>query len=69
MSSHKHKAHLEQIKQSIHATDRLDEAQKSSSVKIIEEWYLEDKAMDALKSKLLNVSIFFEEIFSELGFK
>ena len=69
MSSHKHKEHLEQIKQTIHTTDKLDEEQKSSSVKIIEEWYLEDKAMDTLKSKLVNISVFFEEIFAELGFK
>ncbi len=69
MSSHKHKEHLEQIRQSIHTTDKLNEDQKSSSVKIIEEWYAEDKAMDTLKNKLVNVSVFFEELFLELGFK
>ncbi len=69
MSSHKHKEHLEQIKEAIHTTDQLDDNQKSSSVKIVEEWYTEDLAMDTLKNKLLDISIFFEEIFSELGLK
>ncbi len=69
MSSHKHKDHLNKIKQAIHTTDKLDENQKSTSVKLIEEWYAEDKAMNILKSKLINISIFFEEVFSELGLK
>lgn len=69
MSSHKHKEHLEKIKDVINTTDQLDENQKSSSVKLVEEWYMEDKAMDTLKNKLLEISIFFEEVFSELGLK
>jgi len=69
MSSHKHREHLEKIKNTIHTTDKLDESQKSSSVKIIEEWYAEDLAMDTLKNKLLDISVFFEEVFSELGLK
>jgi len=69
MSAHKNKEHLEQIKEAIHTTDQLDSNQKSSSVQIIEEWYTEDLAMDTLKNKLLDISIFFEGIFSELGLK
>jgi len=69
MSSHKNHEHLETIKNAIHTTDSLDESQKASSVKIIEEWYAEDLAMDTLKNKLLEVSIFFEELFGELGIK
>lgn len=69
MSSHKHKEHLQQIKEAISKTDQLDESQKSSSVKLVEEWYMEDRAMDTLKNKLLDVSLFFEEVFSELGLK
>jgi len=69
MSSHKHHEHLERIRNAIHTTDSLDESQKKSSVKIIEEWYAEDLAMDTLKSKLLGISIFFEEVFEGLGFK
>ena len=69
MSSHKNKEHLEKIKDVISTTDQLDESQKSSSVKLVEEWYTEDKAIDTLKNELLEISIFFEEIFSELGLK
>ena len=69
MSSHKNKEHLEKIKDVISTTDQLDESQKSSSVKLVEEWYMEDKAIDTLKNKLLEISIFFEEVFSELGLK
>ncbi|SFV74688.1 hypothetical protein MNB_SM-3-579 [hydrothermal vent metagenome] len=67
MSSHKHHEHLERIKDAIHKTDKLDESQKKSSVKIIEEWYAEDLAFDALQNQLLKVSIFFEDLFGELG--
>ena len=69
MSSHKHHEHLTRIKNAIHKTDRLDASQKSSSVQAIEEWYEEDKAIGTLKNELLQISIFFEEIFSELGIK
>jgi len=69
MSSHKHHEHLTYIKNAIAQTDELNESQKSSSVKIIEEWYEEDKAMGTLKNELLKISIFFEEVFSEMGIK
>ena len=69
MSAHKHKEHLEKIKDAIDKTDRLNEDEKSSSLKIVEEWYTEDMATDTLQNKLLDISIFFEEIFSELGLK
>ena len=69
MSSHKHHEHLTKIKNAIHKTDKLDADQKSSSVKTIEEWYAEDRAMGTLKNELLKVSAFFEEVFSELGIK
>jgi len=69
MSSHKHHEHLEVIKNSIHTTPDLDESQKSESIKRIEEWVLEDRAFGTLKNELLKISLFFEEIFSELGVK
>ncbi len=69
MSSHKHHEHLTHIKNAIHKTDKLDASQKSSSVKTIEEWYEEDKAIGTLRNELLKISIFFEEVFSELGIK
>ncbi|MCD6190907.1 MAG: hypothetical protein J7K14_05125 [Sulfurimonas sp.] len=69
MSSHKHHEHLEVIKNSIHTTPDLDESQKSESIKRIEEWVLEDRAFGTLKNELLKISLFFEEVFSELGIK
>jgi len=69
MSSHKHHEHLEHIKNSINSSVSLDESQKSESMKRVEEWVLEDKAFGTLKEKLLEISVFFEGIFSELGIK
>jgi len=66
MSSHKH---VEMIRESIKKTSKLDESQKSDSMKRIEEWVLEDRAFGTLKEELVKVSIFFEEMFSELGIK
>jgi len=66
MSSHKH---LEMIRESIKKTTKLDESQKSESMKRVEEWVLEDRAFGTLKDELIKVSMFFEEIFSELGIK
>ena len=67
MSAHKHKEHLEKIKDAVVNSDKLDENQKSDSVKRIEEWVEEDKAFGALKEELLNISEFFEILFAELG--
>jgi len=64
MSSHKQ---VEIIRESIKKTTKLDESQKSESMKRVEEWVLEDRAFGTLKDELMKVSIFFEELFSELG--
>jgi len=66
MSSHKH---VEMIQESIKKTTKLDESQKSESMKRVEEWVLEDRAFGTLKDELIKISVFFEEIFSELGIK
>jgi hypothetical protein len=66
MSSHKH---VEMIRESIKKTTKLDESQKSESMKRVEEWVLEDRAFGTLKQELMKISIFFEEVFSELGIK
>lgn len=65
--SHKLKEHLEKIKDEISKTDLLDESQKSDSVKRIEEWITEDKAFGTLKNELIEMSVFFEKLFAELG--
>jgi len=66
MSSHKH---VEMIRESIKKTTKLDESQKSESMKRVEEWALEDRAFGTLKDELIKVSVLFEEMFSELGIK
>jgi hypothetical protein len=63
------KQQLEMIRNRVKTTSQLDDAQKSDSMKRIEEWALEDRAFGILKAELLEVSAFFEEIFSELGIK
>ncbi len=67
MNAHKHKEHLEKIKDAVVKSEKLDENQKSDSVKRIEEWIEEDKAFGTLKEELLNISEFFETLFAELG--
>jgi hypothetical protein len=66
MSSHKH--HIEKIKNAIKVAP-LSEAEKSDSMKMLEEWVLEDKAFGTLKNELLDISIYFETLFGELGLK
>lgn len=65
--SHKVREHLEKIKDEVAKTDLLDENQKTDSVKRIEEWVLEDKAFGTLKNELIEMSVFFEKLFAELG--
>ncbi len=67
MSAHKHREHLQRIKEAVSKSDKLDENQKSDSVKRIEEWVEEDKAFGLLKEELLNISEYFEVLFAELG--
>jgi len=67
MSAHKHKEHLEKIRDAVEHSDELNENQKSDSVKRIEEWIEEDKAFGMLKEELLNISEYFEILFAELG--
>jgi hypothetical protein len=67
MSAHKHKEHLQKIKDAVVNSKELDENQKSDSVKRIEEWVMEDKAFGLLKEELLEISEYFETLFAELG--
>lgn len=67
MSAHKHREHLQRIKEAVTKSDKLDENQKSDSVKRIEEWVEEDKAFGLLKEELLNISEYFEVLFAEIG--
>ena len=67
MSTHKNKEHLVKIKDAISKSEKLNEEQKSDSVKRIEEWYEEDKAFGLLKEELMEISEYFEVLFAELG--
>lgn len=60
---------IEAIKENIDKTNGLSESEKFESFKRIEEWVIEDKAFGILKEELLKVSLFFEEMFSEMGLK
>jgi len=67
MSAHKHKEHLEKIKDAVVNAKELSQEQKSDSVKRIEEWVMEDKAFGLLEEELLEISEYFETLFAELG--
>ena len=67
MSAHKLKNYLQQIKEKVDQTDMLSDEQKADSVKRIEEWVAEDKAFGTLKNELIEMSLFFEKLFAELG--
>jgi len=69
MSSHKNLEKLEAIKEAIQKSDNLSEAEKSESVKRVEEWVLEDRAFGTLEQELRKISGYFSELFSELGVK
>lgn len=69
MSHHKNHEQLSKIKESISNSDKLSDSQKSDSVKRIEEWVLENRAFGTLQEELTKISVFFKEIFSELGLK
>ena len=57
---------LEEIKENIAKLDLKDE-EKSDSFKRIEEWYLEDKALDELYVDLAKISETIKEYLAELG--
>jgi len=65
--SRKNNSHLERIREAIHNSDKLSEQEKSSSVKIIEEWVVEDKAMGLLTEQLVKISAAIKPILAELG--
>jgi len=67
MSSHKHKEHLQKIKDAVVNSKELNEKQKSDTIKRIEEWMVEDKAFGILLEELLEISEYFETLFAELG--
>lgn len=65
--STKNSTHLEKIKEAVHNSDQMSDEEKSSSVKIVEEWAIEDKAMGLLTEQLLKISAGIKPILAELG--
>lgn len=60
-------SHLESIKEAVHSSEIMSSEEKSSSVRIIEEWVIEDKAMSLLTEQLLTISSGIKPVLAELG--
>ncbi len=67
MSSHKHHEHLERIKDAIRNSKELSEEEKSNTLRHIEEWIAEDKAIGTLYEELVKLTEKIEPILAELG--
>lgn len=67
MSSHKDHSHLEKIKDAVEHSDLLSEAEKSQTIKHIEEWILEDKAEGTLYQELIELTNGIKPLLAELG--
>lgn len=57
----------EKLKEAIHRSYNLSEEEKATSIKVVEEWAREDKALGVLTQKLYNVSTEIEPILAEIG--
>jgi len=67
LSAHKHKEHLERIKEHVVKSDILSENEKSDTIKRIDEWLLEDKASGTFANELLELTSNIKPILAELG--
>ena len=57
----------EKLKDVIKSTKKLNEDEKTNSVKKIEEWIKEDRAFGLIYDELAEYNIAFKEIFKEMG--
>jgi len=57
----------EKLKDAIITTEKLSEAEKTQSVKHIEEWIAEDRGFGLIYDELVEYNIAFKEIFKDLG--
>jgi hypothetical protein len=57
----------EKLKDAIKSTKKLNEDEKTNSVKKIEEWIKEDRAFGLIYDELAEYNIAFKEIFKEMG--
>ena len=67
MSSHKHHEHIQRIKSEVEKAPQLSEAEKSETIKRLEEWVTEDKAEGIFYEELLEISQGIKPILAELG--
>jgi hypothetical protein len=67
MSSHKHKEHLEKIKEAVTNAQHLSQEEKTNTIKHIEEWLAEDKASGIIYEELVKITEGIEPILKELG--
>lgn len=65
--SHKNIEHSKKIKEAIRKSHTLSEEEKATSVKIVEEWVIEGKALGTLTQKLFNISTEMKFILAEIG--
>jgi len=65
--SQSNNTHLERVKEAIHNSPKLSDKEKSASVKTVEEWAVEDKAMALLSEQLLEISAEIRPLLAELG--
>lgn len=67
MSSHKHKEHLNRIKDAISNSKDLKESEKTDTIQRIDEWLLEDKAEGMFVEELIEIASGVRPILKELG--
>ena len=67
MSAHKHKEHLQQIKEKVQDSSSLSHEEKSQTIERIEEWIAEDKAEGIIYEELIELAQGIKPILAELG--
>lgn len=67
MSSHKHKEHLNRIKDAISNSKDLKESERTDTIQRIDEWLLEDKAEGMFVEELIEIASGVRPILKELG--
>ena len=66
MSSHKHHAKLEQVKEAVIKSD-LKDSEKTETIKRLEEWIAEDKAEGIIYEELVELAAGIKPMLAELG--
>ena len=67
MSAHKHREHLNKIKEAVHKADHLSTEEKKQTVSRIDEWIAEDKAEGIIYEELVHLASGIRPILRELG--